>query len=155
MVAVLMMFYSLMALIQVLWIYNFWSEIKELHRDGFDYFKDPWNYLDFGITWMTQIYQIEILTDVFKGFTYFSVATIRTNGGIVLFLLWIKMFYWLRLFGPTAAFIKLIINTIFDLRQFFILIVVIMASFVSLFYVFQLNVNGKTNDQGEPIRYIT
>lgn len=136
-ISTLTLFYVLSGVIQLLWLLNLRNEILEWMRDGLDYLKDPWNYLDLSITIMTQVYQYEFLTDIVTQSEVFKVTKIRTNGGIVLFLLWIKMFYWLRLFGSTASFIKLIIDTIYDLRQFFILIVVIMASFISLFYVFQ------------------
>jgi hypothetical protein len=76
------------------------------------------------------------ISDLLTGTEVWEVERVRTLGGGVVFLLWIKMFYWLRLFGSTAYFIKLIFQTIFDLRYFFILIAIIMSAFISMFYVF-------------------
>ena len=50
-------FYVLSGVIQVLWLLNLRNEILEWMRDGLDYLKDPWNYLDLSITIMTQVYQ--------------------------------------------------------------------------------------------------
>lgn len=63
----------------------------------------------------------------------------RTCGGMTLFLLWIKMFYWMRLFNQTAYFIKLIEQTLADLKQFFYIILIIAIAFVSIFFVFSCN----------------
>lgn len=141
-------------IIEVCWFYNFWGEAKEWRRDGWNYLKDPWNYLDLSITILTQVYMGQFMSDLWFERGIFSVTAIRTMGGMVVFLLWIKMFYWLRLFSSTAYFIKLILNTIFDLRNFFILILIIMASFITMFYVFQQNLKGVVNDKGEQVRYI-
>lgn len=68
------------------------------------------------------------------------------------------MFYWLRLFTQTAYFIKLIMRTIYDLRHFLVLILIIMSSFVTMFFVFQQNIKAQTfyDDNGKQIekRYI-
>ena len=130
--------YGGIAVIELYWLYNFWTEVKELCRDGCDYLSDPWNYLDLAITVMTQIYMVAFISDLMNPMhNPFPVHLVRTFGGAVVFLLWIKMFYWLRLFGSTAYFIKLILRTIFDLRHFSILIFIIMTAFVTMFFVFQ------------------
>ena len=77
------------------------------------------------------------MVDLYYAKNVYPATLIRTLGGCVLFLLWIKMFYWLRLFNTTAYFIKLILKTISDLRHFIILIVIIMTAFITMFYVFQ------------------
>lgn len=79
---------------------------------------------------------VYFIEDLWYGSEIYSVELVRTFGGGVLFLLWIKMFYWLRLFGSTAYFIKLILQTVFDLRHFLILVGIIMTAFTTMFYVF-------------------
>ena len=44
-------------------------------------------------------------------------------------LMWSKAFYWLRLFGPTSFFVRLIQDTIYDLKYFLILFVLILMTF--------------------------
>jgi hypothetical protein len=58
---------------------------------------------------------------------------------MTLMLLWIKMFYWLRLFDKTRYFIKLIVATLKDIQKFFYIIGVIMMAFISIFYVISSN----------------
>lgn len=43
--------------------------------------------------------------------------------------MWFKTFYWMRLFAPTAFYVKLIIETVWDIRYFLILFVFILATF--------------------------
>ena len=122
--------------------------------DPKEYFTDPWNYID-----LTQLFcSVNFITSLylcaFFDHEIFPKHYLRKFAGYGSFLFWIKMFYWLRLFSSTAYFIKLILNTIFDLRNFFILILIIMASFITMFYVFQQNLKGVVNDKGEQVRYI-
>lgn len=103
-------------LIEFYWFWNFFSECKEWRRDGLDYFKDIWNFLDVSIIVVTQIYMVQFMGDFLLQRDWFRVAFVRTCGGMTLFLLWIKCFYWMRLFSQTAYFIKLIQRTIADLK---------------------------------------
>jgi len=43
--------------------------------------------------------------------------------------MWTKSFYWLRLFGPTSFFVRLIGDTLHDIRYFLILFVLILMTF--------------------------
>ena len=43
--------------------------------------------------------------------------------------MWFKAFYWLRLFGPTSFFVRMIQETLFDIRYFLILFVLILMTF--------------------------
>ena len=51
------------------------------------------------------------------------------------FCMWVKAFYWLRLFGSTSFYIKLIRETIWDIRHFFILFVFILMTFGSMIII--------------------
>ena len=54
-------------------------------------------------------------------------------------VLWIKVLDWCQLFGPTSFFIKLITETIYDIRHFFIIFVVALFMFGTPMYILQLN----------------
>lgn len=84
---------------QIQWARTTWNELSELRRDGFDYFKDAWNYIDVSLTVVSQAYMGYFSVDMILNVQYFAVTRIRTLGGVTLFLLWIKMFYWMRLFS--------------------------------------------------------
>ena len=84
------------------------------------------------------------MIDLFTANDFFSPTFIRTCGGMTLLLLWIKMFYWLRLFNKTRYFIKLIVSTLVDIQRFFLIILVIMMAFITIFYVISFNEEDQT-----------
>ena len=123
----------------IYWIKNVYNEIKELWRDRCSYFDDVWNYLDVPISVVSAIYMYRMSVDVIVGHTIYSETSVRTLGGVTISLLWIKMFYWMRLFSKTAYMIKLITTTIFDLKKFLYIVTIICAAFVSLFFTLSCN----------------
>jgi len=66
---------------------------------------------------------------------YFQREVILTIGSWGMFLMWIKVFYWFRLFSSYAYYVRLIMQTIFDSRKFMILVVIILISFGNFIYV--------------------
>ena len=56
-------------------------------------------------------------------------TSIRLLVTSAVFIMWIKAFYWMRLFGSTSFYIKLIRETLYDIRYFLILFVAILMSF--------------------------
>ena len=57
----------------------------------------------------------------------------------VCFLLWIKVFYWMRLYSTPAYFISLITKTIYDIRIFTLLVLIITCAFANFFYILNMN----------------
>lgn len=43
--------------------------------------------------------------------------------------MWIKTFYWMRLFSPTSFYIRLISETLVDIKYFLILLIFILMTF--------------------------
>ena len=87
------------------------------------------------------------MIDLLYGEPYFKPTFVRTCGGMTLFLLWLKMFYWLRIFTKTRYFIKLIVATLSDLKRFFYIIGVIMAAFITIFYVISHNLTDEEREK--------
>lgn len=58
---------------------------------------------------------------------------------ISVFLLWAKIFDWLRLFDSTSFYIKLIIVTVTDILPFFIIFPVFLVTFGTAMYVLSTN----------------
>jgi len=54
-------------------------------------------------------------------------------------MLWIKMFYWMRLFKSTAHFVTLIFETIYDIKVFLIMLFIILSGFTNFFYIINKN----------------
>ena len=67
---------------------------------------------------------------------------VRAIGALAVFFLWIKVFYWMRLFASSAYFITLIANTIFDIRVFTVVVLLVIMAFANFFYVINLNTPG-------------
>ena len=53
----------------------------------------------------------------------------RKIASLVSTLIWLKAFYWLKLFSNTSLYIRLIIETIYDIRYFIVLFVFILMTF--------------------------
>ena len=45
--------------------------------------------------------------------------------------MWFKAFYWLRLFSQTSFYMRLIIDTLYDIRYFLILFFLILITFAN------------------------
>ena len=73
-----------------------------------------------------------------------SVEMTRIIAAITVFLLWIKVFYWMRLFESTAYFINLISQTIADIKIFLYLVLIVVIAFANVFFI--LNNNTTSNE---------
>ena len=67
---------------------------------------------------------------------------VRTFGSIAIFLAWIRLFYWMRLFKNTAYYVNLISQTIIDVKVFILLMIVMICAFSNLFSILNLNSDG-------------
>ena len=65
-------------------------------------------------------------------------------GAIVIFLLWFKLFYWMRLFKPFGAFIRMITEILRDIRVFLVMLFISISAFANIIYL--LNFNREEND---------
>lgn len=110
--------------------------------DMLNYFFDIWNMIDMGSLLFYLMYQIMLNSCVIMDTTVFKVHNVRTIGSVTCFLLWIKMFYWMRLFKKTAYFVKLITSTLYDIRTFFYMILIIVLAFANFYYVINYNTSG-------------
>lgn len=77
--------------------------------------------------------------DVLSNHTIVSVVWVRSIGALGCWFMWIKLFYWMRLFRSTAYFITLISQTIFDVRIFSMMLAIILCAFANFFFVLNNN----------------
>ena len=70
---------------------------------------------------------------------FIQIEDLRVWGGFACFLLWIKMFQWMRLFKQTAHFITLIAQIFVDVGTFNFMMLVVMAAFGNFYYVLNNN----------------
>ena len=57
---------------------------------------------------------------------------------------WAKWFYWMRIFQEFSFYVRLIIETLIDVRFFFVLFVFILATFANTLIII-----GDGRDEGE------
>ena len=101
-----------------------------------NYFTDPWNWIYLSLYTMNGIviYQHEIrMEDQYWIDMNLSLAS------MVALLLWICLFYWLRLFEAFARDVYLITETMRDVVQFLIIFAIIMLAFGSGLFILDKN----------------
>lgn len=114
-------------------------EIKSMFTDGIEYFSDPWNCIDaMSLSTNTVFLTMCTLNFSFEN-EYFDVELVRTTGAFSCFLMWIKVFYWMRLFSSLAYYVKLIQQTLSDAMPFMLMVVIIVFAFANFFYVINNN----------------
>lgn len=105
-------------------------EAIQLQASGFkEYFSDFWNILD----------QLSFLSSAMTLLLHAldtSIPSQKTAAAFSIFLLYIKFFYWLRLFDSTAAFIRMLKEIIVDIVPFLTFLVVCIAMFANTFLIF-------------------
>ena len=74
---------------------------------------------------------------------------LRTLGAFACFFMWVKVFYWMRLFESLAYYVKLILQTMTDSMPFMLMVGIIVMSFANFFYVIDRNLSSYwTEDNG-------
>jgi hypothetical protein len=59
----------------------------------------------------------------------------REIGSVSMFLLWIKFFYFLRIFSPTSAFIRMITEIIKDMGVFSLIYLLAVFAFANAYFL--------------------
>ena len=129
--------------------YFLYFEIRCIIRDQFSYLFDIFNYIDL-ISILLNIWLIfratrgkhaheeaESETDFDSGpeEAEKDPKWIRTFATLAVILMWFKSFYWLRLFGNTSFFVKMIVQTLADIRYFLILFIFILMTFGNAIFI--------------------
>lgn len=76
----------------------------------------------------------------------FTIERIRSRAGASIFFMWIKVFYWMRLFRSSGYYITLILQTINDIKIFMGLVGLILIAFANVFFLLQMNVKPGEED---------
>ena len=63
--------------------------------------------------------------------------------------MWAQFIYWLRLFESTTLYVRLIIQTLKDMKMFFLIFVMITMCFANTIYI--LNLNRMQEAKGEEL----
>jgi hypothetical protein len=91
--------YILLSVSVVYSIFTLIFEAKQIKNDGLEYFTSIgiiWNFLDISSSMMVIAFAIIDILKIETG------SMILVVGGLATFFLWLKLFYFLRLFKPTS-----------------------------------------------------
>lgn len=107
-------------------------ELVSMVRDGFSYLLDIFNYLDwsaFALNFYLIAYRM--LRNEDQEFEDQHIKTTRSLAALLVILVWFKAFYWMRLFSSTGFYVRLIRETLWDIRYFLILFAFILLTFAN------------------------
>ena len=92
---------------------------------------------------MIDLFQVSTATWIIlmgiMGIEFPSFEAQRVIAALSTLCLWIKVLDWCKLFGPTSFFVRLIIETIYDIKYFSIIFLVALMMFGMPMYILQLN----------------
>ena len=125
----------------MLMIFFGWIELRQLFESGYQYFFDVWNIIDMISLMLNYVFMSMFFICIYYNVEYFNKSRIQDIGSWAIFFMWIKVFYWFRLFPQYAYYVKLITQTISDSRAFSFLVLIIMIAFGNFLYV-----ANRTND---------
>jgi hypothetical protein len=83
-------------------------EVKQMIADGIDYFSDYWNCIDATSLSINTTFLFMVTVNTVGEWEIYDVQLVRTFGAFACFFMWIKVFYWMRLFSALAYYVKLI-----------------------------------------------
>jgi hypothetical protein len=63
--------------------------------------------------------------------------------------MWIKVFYWMRLFSELAYYVKLIQQTLYDSVPFMVMVAIIILAFGNYFFVVNNNLRYESDGKDE------
>ena len=76
--------------------------------NGLGHFSDVWNTIDAICLSSVAAFLILLSWTCYKDEPVLDIVIIRSIGGFAVFFMWIKVFYWMRLFPSLAYYVNLI-----------------------------------------------
>ena len=120
-------------------------ELSQFYKHGILlHMSDFWNWIDVTSLIFNAIFIFSINMDLHAS-EVFTMNTLRLIGSVTAFLMWIKTFYWMRLFKTSASFITLILATFNDILMFMFIVFLMISAFANFFYI----LNKNTLDSGD------
>ena len=107
-------------------------EMRQIYLQKLSYFNSFWNDLDITSFALNIAFVVCDLTEV-------DMAKTRPLGAAAIFLMWCKLFYFLRLFQVTAPLVRMIMQIITDMSIFSFVFTLAVLGFGNTFYILALN----------------
>lgn len=105
-------------------------EVRQCIVNYKEYFSQVWNLSDL-VSY--SLCFLVVFLDVFN----FNKAVLRPVGSLALIILWIKLFYFLRVYDSTSQLIRMIIEIVNDMRHFMMVLFIGIIGFTSGLYIMQ------------------
>ncbi len=118
------------ALLVLILIYFFYMEFRQFLTNTNTYFRSFWNLTDLINYLLCLVVVIFAITPVPN---YIN----RPIASLCLLMLWIKMFYCLRVFEATSRLIRMIVEIVNDIQKFLIVLTIGIIGFSCGFYILQ------------------
>jgi len=107
-------------------------EGRQLSKNPSEYFLSQgfiWNFLDL-------ISSLLVIATSFVVLAAFDIGDlILIIGGMASFVIWLKIFYYLRIFRPTSSFIRMIVEMFKDIRIFLLIFFIGIFAFANFYYI--------------------
>ena len=117
-------------------------ECIQIKNRGFAYILDIWNVVDIGSLILNSTYVYGEITNSM------SHETLQVLASVAIFFMWFKLFYWMRLFKPFSAFIRMITEIVKDVQVFLVMLLIALGAFANVIFVLNLN---RLDSDSDPI----
>lgn len=107
-------------------------ELAQLLSGPITYIKDFWNIMD-------AISLVSCAFYILLSLTTQETPSLNVLGAFSCFLLWIKLFYWMRLFKAFSAFIRIITTIIADVQVFLVMLLMCLSAFANVLLILDDN----------------
>ena len=111
-----------------------YGEFKQIKKIKFMYFSEFWNYVDVLVIIFTII---SIILDFAYMSTTTDLAALQTFVALALLSLWLRLLSYSRGFEGTGFLVRLVQQTIIDMRYFLLMIFLFALAFASAGFMFQ------------------
>ena len=116
----------------ILIVYFFYFEIRQIIFHKLMYFTSVWNVADLSTLILNSVILIGDLAGLRERY-------IVTLSGISVLMVWLKLFYFGRIFLSTAAMIRMILEIVADMKYFLLVLLLAIAGFGNCFFILARN----------------
>ena len=123
--------YYMLVVIQLAMVgYFILVEIQQFLLDKLEYISSFWNYTDLLINSLClMVFILDFLGD--------RQSLLRPVASSTLIIVWVKLFYYMRAYDSTSQLIRMIIETVKDIRYFLFVLLIGIFGFAGGFYILQ------------------
>ena len=119
-------------LVLIMAVYMAYIEVEQLKFHKWDYFSSFWNLVDLVSLVLNVVTMICDLVQL-------PSQDVATLAAIAVLFMWLKTFYFLRIFSSTASLVRMIIEITSDMKYFLVVLMMAVLAFTNAFYILTVN----------------